>query len=515
MAATRLTPFGDPDGSREDIDHRTSWFVRPTDEPESVYSRTRVLVGGKGSGKTVLLRILQANARRDSSRYVAGSISIKPPQTSSVIRFCESVPAGALAEAWEGGWRCAILRSLVSHVLCTPELLARLATKDMERLQADYGGLVPTYREPRSIYAELSEIIGRADSRGSLLARLHDPRWEDLETLFDRILERMPPIYFFVDAIDEKFEEAPAHWRHCQRGLFDSVISYMRSQVFGERLHIVISIRDSVYYSALRSEHRTRYLDARILRLHWDLERLRELLAKKVDQLPESLRRGSIEAQDPVERWLGVTTIKNHKRERDEAVFSYLRRHMRPAPRDFVVLGNDLCDRLRVAVSPVGVETLVRLAVAHVAGEIGRESLHICAAQIAADMLPSHAATHGYEDAYVATSEYRMSIVDRLASLVRGHLPGDRFKGVFLQKLDAAARECFHWDIDVPSALWQIGLIGYVDSSDKRETHRFWFTGGSQSATLPTHCSEYVLHPSLIDALSIDSKGRTPVVPEL
>ena len=515
--ATRWSgAFGDPIGSREDIQNTTQWFVRPTDEHESVYPRTRVLVGGKGSGKTLLLRILHSQAREDHSRYVPKQLVNAPPPTTKIIRFCESVTSGSLSDAWDRVWRSAILRSIASHLFCVPDLSNQFSATDLDKLRKNYAEILPNYNEARNIYVELGDLLDIQDQHSALLKRLQDPKWDDLETLFDRVLSTMPPIYFFVDGIDEFYEQAPAHWMRCQRGLFDRTIAYMRRPVFGERLHLVISIRDSVYYSALRSEHRTRYLDERIVRLHWDSGRLNELLAKKVARLNKA-HIGRPKASTPAERWLGIRTIWNDRRGCNEPVYEYLRRHLRPAPRDFVVLGNEICERMHSSPNETQseIEKIVRESVARTATHIGLESLNICAAQIAADMLPSHAAIHGFEEIYVATQEYRRSIVDHLSDLLKKNLPGDRFTAADLKDFDKAARTAFQWDVDVPSGLWQSGLLGFVDPGDGSERHRFWFTTGAQTATLPRDVREYVLHPSLIDALAINSLGETPVIPEL
>jgi hypothetical protein len=94
----------------------------------------RVIVGRKGAGKTLYLRRLQAAAARENSLY-ADDWQIGLPQTNDIIRVADwETTASPTVERWQGIWQVAILRPLVSHLLCSPDLvLSREAQDALER----------------------------------------------------------------------------------------------------------------------------------------------------------------------------------------------------------------------------------------------------------------------------------------------------------------------------------------------------------------------------------------------
>ena len=45
----------------------------------------------------------------------------------------------------------------------------------------------------------------------------------------------MPPIYFFIDSVDEEYASAPMFWLQCQKGLFFRTMRFLRDSQFGGR----------------------------------------------------------------------------------------------------------------------------------------------------------------------------------------------------------------------------------------------------------------------------------------
>ena len=167
-------------------------------------------------------------------------------------------------------------------------------------------------------------------------------------------MEGLPPLCFYLDALDEHFERAPVQWLACQKGLCRQVLQL--SDVF-PRLHVVISVRDLVFAALSDSEHLTRYKRTyKIRALDWDYSAISHLFEHKLKHLPREyqLQRNAV---DPVERWLGIRAILVcglGGRQREEPVKDYLLRHTRSTviPRDLVQLGNALCGAHRQSSRP-------------------------------------------------------------------------------------------------------------------------------------------------------------------
>src|SRR4051812_26680019 len=114
-------PFGVADGHRAEIDSDTfveiDAGVAHSGVASEPHDRTaRILVGKKGSGKTIYLRRLQAAAGGEESVYTS-SVDPGTPTTSEIVKFCQWYRSDDLTERWSQAWRTAILRSVCSHML--------------------------------------------------------------------------------------------------------------------------------------------------------------------------------------------------------------------------------------------------------------------------------------------------------------------------------------------------------------------------------------------------------------
>ena len=125
-------PFGNPDGSRADIEDVISEFVDFGGDPAYGHlatrandSMVRVIVGKLGSGKTVYLRRLQDFQVHQDSVY-ADVPQQSLPKTEVVVKACQWFSDRVLVEKWMQIWERAIMRSLASYLLCRPELRQQL-----------------------------------------------------------------------------------------------------------------------------------------------------------------------------------------------------------------------------------------------------------------------------------------------------------------------------------------------------------------------------------------------------
>ena len=245
-------PFGNPDGSRADLEDVISEFVDFGGDPAYGHlatrandSMVRVIVGKLGAGKTVYLRRLQDFQAHQDSVY-ADVPQQSLPKTEVVVKACQWFSDRVLVEKWMQIWERAIMRSLASHLLCRPELRQQLRDEQADEIEHAYARLLDDFRRPRSIYSQVRDIINQRHTAHQLSAYLDDPLWDDLEDLLGDVVGQCKPIYFYLDALDEEFSHAPMYWLKCQEGLFYQVMRLLRDHKLGGRLHIVICIRDIV-----------------------------------------------------------------------------------------------------------------------------------------------------------------------------------------------------------------------------------------------------------------------------
>ena len=511
-------PFGNPDGSRASIENVLHDFVdfrgnpafgalaTPADDATS-----RVIVGRLGAGKTVYLRRLRNFQARQESVY-ADHPQQNLPSTEAIVKACQWFPERFLTEKWMQVWSRAVLSSLTTHLLAHDDLKGYVSHEQAESIRREYGQLLGDFRRPRSIYAELRMIINGQNSGRQLTAYLDNPAWDDLEDVLAEILRTCPPIFFYLDAVDEEFSHAPMYWLRCQKGLFYQVMRLLRDPRLGGRLHIVISIRDIVMSSVYRSEHAPRYYDEPHIRvLGWSRESIEYLLLEKLQRLDSSFFMGASDHASPVEAWLGTPVVNNEVRGVHEKVTDYLLRHTRLIPRDIVSLGNAICGeivRQKAAGRPELSQADLRRVVARSSKRFGDSQLAQSSNQIAADTMPRDAARHGYSEVYTSTVEYLVEIDQQVREIIRS-VGYDRCTREDLERMQLQAEKAFDDTTNFPSVLWQSGLLGYVEKDG--EAH-FYSQADMDQFDIPMDVDDYVFHPSMIDSVRIRGIGD-PVYP--
>ena len=500
-------PFGNPDGSRADIEDVISEFVDFGGDPAYGHlatrandSMVRVIVGKLGAGKTVYLRRLQAFQAHQDSVY-ADVPQQSLPKTEVVVKACQWFSDRVLVEKWMQIWERAIIRSLASHVLRHPELRQQLNDDQAEEMEHSYARLIDDFRRPRSIYSQARDIINQRHTAHQLSTYLDDPLWDDLEDLLGEVLCRCKPIYFYLDAVDEEFSHAPMYWLKCQEGLFYQVMRLLRDHRMGGRLHIVICIRDIVMSSVYRSEHAPRYFNEPHIRvLTWDRGSLAYLLQHKLQRLPQLLlMRHSADSITTIRDWLGVNGDWLGP-DGSGTIEDYLLSHTRLIPRDIISLGNELSDEVlrqkQAGHDGLSPEVLYDV-VGRCAKRFGDSQLAQCANQISSDLMPKNAALHNYSEVFTSTQAYISGVQEDVRSFVR--LIGvDRFPRSELEGLQAVANPHFEEATDLASVLWQNGMLGYIDDTGRR---RFYSLGDVEEFHFPPEVDTYVLHPCLVHAV--------------
>jgi hypothetical protein len=501
-------PFGNPDGSRADIDDVISEFVDFGGNPAYGHlatrandSMVRVIVGKLGAGKTVYLRRLQDFQAHQDSVY-ADLPQQSLPKTEVIVKACQWFSDSVLVEKWMQIWERAIMRSLASHLLRRPELRQQLRDEQAHEIEHSYARLLEDVRRPRSIYSQVRDIINQRQSAHHLSTYLDDPLWDDLEDLLGEVIGQCKPIYFYLDALDEEFSHAPMYWLKCQEGLFYQVMRLLRDHRLGGRLHIVVCIRDIVMSSVYRSEHAPRYYNEPHIRvLTWDRSALLYLLQQKLRRLPPSLlMRRPASGAPTIRDWLGVNGHWPGP-DGDETIEDYLLSHTRMIPRDIISLGNELNEEVlrqkqagRHGLPPA----VLRGVVQRCAKRFGDSQLAQCANQISSDLMPQNAALHNYSELFTSTQAYITGVQEDVRSFVR-MIGADQFPRADLEALQEVADLHFEKATDLASVLWQNGLLGYIDEAGQR---RFYSIGDVEEFHFPPDVATYVLHPCLVHAVA-------------
>jgi hypothetical protein len=500
-------PFGNPDGSRADIEDLISEFVDFGGNPAYGHlatrandSKVRVIVGKLGAGKTVYLRRLQDFQAHQDSVY-ADMPQQSLPKTEVIVKACQWFSDRVLVEKWMQIWERAIMRSLASHLLRDPELRQQVRDEQAAEIEQSYGRLLGDFRRPRSIYSEVRDIINSQHNARQLSAYLDDPLWDDLEDLLGEVLGQCKPIYFYLDAIDEEFSHAPMYWLKCQEGLFYQVMRLLRDHKLGGRLHVVVCIRDIVMSSVYRSEHAPRYYNEPHIRvLTWDRSSLLYLLEQKLRRLPASLlMRRATSGPPSIHDWLGVNGNWPGPNG-DATIEDYLLSHTRLIPRDIISLGNELSEEVlrqkqagRAGMAAAALQGVVQRS----AKRFGDSQLAQCANQISSDLMPENAALQDYSELFTSTQAYISGVQENVRSFVR-MMGVDRFSRGDLDALQEVADLHFQTPTNLASVLWQNGLLGYLDEDGQR---RFYSMSDIEQFHLPLDVDAYVLHPCLTYAV--------------
>ena len=513
-SAEKAFPFGPPDGSSEALADPldTAQFVSfRSQSPLGIRAddrSVRVIVGRKGAGKTLYLRRLQAATNLDDSLFAVPWRS-SLPRTKDVIRVSDWADRpGDCVELWQEVWRAAIVRALSSLVItknlhCDPAL-----REDLD----SYQDLLGKHRFPQPIYGHVRDIIRSHDNARRLDAYLDDSRWNDVEHLLNAALESSKPVFFYLDSLDDNFHHAPGEWLLCQKGLFLEVMRLLEGNHFDRRLHVIIGIRDVVFTSLQNDEHATRYVTSSYIRhLDWDYAAIQFFLRQKIDRLPAAFCMHP-DADDPIERWLGQTSIRNKLGDgADERLEEYLLRHTRLIPRDVVVLGNRLCELIAHAKAnahPFLSDADVRHAVHEVSEGFGREQLGIAANHLTANQMPRYAAEQEIDNIYTGERTASFEGADALQTAVRDALSSalskigrNRFTRATLDGLEGEMAK-IRGPGDVGSVLWQEGLIGYIDGVGVETSAPTFYAAGKRDVLrLPRDKRAFALHPILIDAV--------------
>jgi hypothetical protein len=510
--------FGDPDGYRSDLSDfidiselRRSAFFSPA------HRRVRIVVGRKGSGKTFYLKKLQADASWEYESSLGSELVVDAEQTQLLsTRHVFSVSTwysnAILTEVWQQAWGRAIILSLSSQILFNPDFRQYIDQGTRQTLRRDFGALFQEYLEldERTPFTTLRTLILAAGDSDPVecAARfsriLDDPLWDDLESRLARLIIDFPPVFMFIDAIDEEFSHAPMYWMRCQKGLFYEVMRILRHSRLGSKLHIVIAIREIVLHSVFRSEHAPRYIgDPHIRVLEWGFDAARSFIDRKVQSLSREHWRGS-KRPNKLPDWLGFDQVTNRHRQKED-VYQYLLRHTQCLPREMVMFGNllgrelDEANRQGRGFNEADFHQVVNV-LARVSGLF---QLEMAANQARSDEIPGEAFQHDFLESYTSVQEYADQRAQELIDLIALFRLLRITHADFLELQDLGRRSIGAPDLG--SVLWQAGILGYVDEEGRDV---FFSLDRVGRFVIPSSAAEYVFHPSMREVAGLAPSGR-------
>jgi hypothetical protein len=544
-------PFGDPDAVRSNprasLIEIDGAYQSPLSNPSAMSER--IVVGRKGSGKTLYLRAHQVaaanrgfivlenteklatttlisilnNARHYLERMQRFEIGFTTSTSSIPIRF------------WTMLWERSIILSVASMFYATNPIAKRperaMGQSEFQNYFAPIYNAPISPLPPTSFLSRISTSLRGAKQWGDYLE--HN-LWAEMKSIVSTFLHDAPEVSCYIDCIDDEFDQAPSLWAECQNGLFFSVFQSLYEREIFNKLHFVVAIRDVVFSSILRSEHATRYItNSHIRHLTWDQVTTRRFLIEKIGRLgPQHLSHDQGKSLDPFQRWLGIAHIKNEKRQIVEPVSDYILRHSRMLPRDIVVLGNSISaerTRRRLQDKPFEGASL-RKAVNYSAAQFASESIEICLNEAMmnieyfAGLLQEAKLEEQESDNYTPSRQLVSSLkesarcqLNKMVDLLGGK---EQFSYTELQESMIASgligsRSLFIDDVDLPfrldNILWRHGMLAVLDDQTRGGRWRYSWRSSNESLILPRGGIRYGFHASLVTHYRLKVGNENPV----
>ncbi|MEQ1871925.1 MAG: hypothetical protein ABL961_18045 [Vicinamibacterales bacterium] len=476
-------------------------------------------MGRKGSGKTYFIRRVRDEALNGPSANFVTTVQEEPPSTELVVLFTRrwDSPSSAISK-WADLWTIAILSSVASHAARNEALSRHIPDRGLiDLIEKEFSYLFATrqYR-PCDACEQVQHLL--SDRRQRIDILLTSNIAQDLRYRVQQLLANAPPAYFFIDGMDNFFDQAPYHWLLCQRGLLQAVRSVLTMPHIGGKLHVSVALRDVIWSSAKSgSEHSLRFIDPTYTRvLEWNSDAARYFLEQKLQRLDSRWFKRFDKGNRSVANWIGIDVVHNLRYGKREPVVDYLLRHTRFLPRDIVVIGNSLCERL-AGISSDDISAIaseVRDTVSYCAKLFGQEQIQICAAELVSHLMPAKSTGRGEVASFVESPDLTSAVAERINVFLHDNVGGIRLsKNEFDQLAEKwrefTASEYSVSSVDLRDLLWRNRLLGYRSRSNGRD---LFFSDREIGSRIPT-ATEYVFHPILTDTLDLAANGDSPVVP--
>jgi len=431
-----------------------------------------IVIGTKGFGKTLLLKAKRILYQREgkASCLPAGVLLDKPIGdkifSRELLSFFVVSPL-----PWAKIWLTAIALATLKHVDAVNGL----------KVGPGLAGLVADDQ----LHGVIDHFVRLLDFTPSELQRCGT---DTDGHLVPRLRAISSSVAIFVDGVDEYFnkhveglhhhpsvtgELSPNIWHFAQLGLVE--VAYQLRRI-NHHIKVFAAVRKEAYgrlatTTAMAQQYRGSAVD-----IAYSMQGLREIFVNNIrlvksDMLatPDRLR------TDPLDAFLGRTTVVDTYTRDEEEIFEYICRHTLLRPRDLMTIGERLA-----ALRPEERRSELRF----------KQVVHQGATEIAHEYL-----------AEIAPHTGDLELEQLLRVLPRNVLTRQEIETLFLEHSLATGGEERH----VFSALYRVGLLGWVQYDGVRGewTQRFLRPGDTtfEADGVVPAATQYLLHPVLSDVI--------------
>ena len=431
-----------------------------------------IVIGTKGFGKTLLLKAKRILYQREgrAACLPTGALLDKPIGdkifSRELLAFFVVSPL-----PWSKIWLTAICLATLKHLGAVSRLTVGPGLASLiedEQLQ----GVIDHFVRLLEFTPSELQRCG-TDTDGHLVPRLRAVT---------------SPVAVFIDGVDEYFnkhvegptshpsvtgELSPDIWHFAQLGLVE--VSYQLRRI-NHHIKVFAAVRKEAYVRLAKTTVMAQQYRGSAVDISYSSQSLREIFLNNVRLLksdamvnPERLRR------DPLEAFLGRTTVIDAYTREEEGSFEFVYRHTLLRPRDLMTVGQRLA-----ALPPSERRSELRF----------KQVVHEAATEIAYEYL-----------AEIAPHIGNLEVEQLLLRLPSNVLTRDQIESAFLEHSIATGGEEKH----VFCALYRVGLLGYVHYDRVRGAWAQHFLRPGEATLEPDgmlpQATHYLLHPVLHDVI--------------
>lgn len=495
-----------------------------------------VIIGGKGAGKTHLLRHVEGIAK--SQKRATVFCNLTQNIVSDIRHLRGSMTYEDLVTLWMNIWRFVINRSILGMFLSSsagPKARKALSRCDLlefykdEKSDRDKLILHLTRHFPQlpvndlrsaDPMSSLMAIVAKYRNGQTLHHMLSTFDFTGLESDISSILRHFGEIHFLIDGLDEFAPQNPRDWLDMQVGLFKLLFLWGSTREYVRRVFLTITLRTYVYHHAMRDTHSDRVGNL-VLPLTWEPESAEEFMNRRL--LTPFLKPFALSERmtgpRPLANWLGFSTIVPAGRSRAERVEQYLLRHSRYSPRNVVHAINKLCqsqNRLFQKGEALG-EDQFRSLVRVLATYFGTNLLRHATEEIIS-IMPVKLGGLKDSSRREAAREYMLeSVKDAIASCITDCETETCLRDSLQQTIKSSLAEFFPdykpqeiWTT-AEAVLWRSGIIAYRDDNGKSGWRYAWSDGEDTQARINPAARQIGFHSSMIDVCGIKATADGPV----
>jgi class 3 adenylate cyclase len=431
-----------------------------------------IVIGTKGFGKTLLLKAKRILYQREgrAACLPAGTLLDKPIGdkifSKELLAFFVVSPL-----PWSKIWLTAISLATLKHLGAVRDIKVGSGLSSLIADEQLHGVIDHFVRLLAFTPRELQRC--GTDTDGHLV-----PRLRAVTT----------PVAIFIDGVDEYFnkhvevatsspsitgELSPNVWHFAQLGLVE--VAYQLRRI-NHHIKVFAAVRKEAYGRLARTTVMAQQYRGSAVDIGYSPQSLREIFINNVRLVKsDMLARAERLRADPLEAFLGRTTVTDTYARQDEDAFEYICRHTLLRPRDLMTIGERLA-----ALRPDERQDELRF----------KDVVHQAAIEIAHEYLAEIAPHIGDLE------------LEKLLRLLPGNvLTRQEVERLFLEHSIATGGEERH----VFCALYRVGLLGYVHHDRARGEWAQKFLRPGEATLEPDGmlpaATHYLVHPVLSDVI--------------